>query len=189
MEAREPVSLNAIGAAEVGLQVRFVWHQDRHAHTISLVVDGRPVTVLESVEGSSVEDWPPSPPLQQLSVEELRPETQVALLVGMAGKSHWSMSVEPASDRVAFVFDVACRSRGGVEQIGSRYLLLADKLNSKGDHDATIGVEGRSIQLRCDRQGATAATVKDDPSGVRIEPTVINSDGTTRWRYTIEHTE
>ena len=186
MEAREPVSLTAISAAGIGLQVRFAWREDRHAHTISLVVDDRPIAVLESVEGSSVEDWPPSPPLQQLSVEQLRPETQVGLLVGMAGKSHWSMSVEPAGDLVAFIFDVACRSRGDVEQIGSRYLLHAGELIAQGDDDAKIDFDGRSIQLRCDRQGATAANVKNDPSGVRIEPTVINHGGTTRWRFTIE---
>ena len=186
MPAREPVSLHASGAAGVGLQVRFDWREDRHVHTISLEVDDRLIPLLESVEGSSVDTWPPSPPLQQLSVEQLRPATQVALLVGMAGKSHWSMSVEPAGDRCAFVFDVACRSRGPVEWLGSAYLLLAEGLATHGEYDATIDAEGRSIRLRCDREGATAASVKDDPSGLRIEPAVINPGGTTRWRYAIQ---
>ncbi|HUG66682.1 MAG TPA: hypothetical protein VMM76_02955 [Pirellulaceae bacterium] len=186
MEAREPISLNAMNADGVGLQVRFSWRQDRHCHTVSLLVENRPIPVFESVEGSSTDVWPPSPPLQQLSVEELRPKTQVALLVGMAGKSHWSMSVEPVSDRAAFVFDVACRADDSVEQLGSGYLLLADGFTTDGEHDAAIEVEGRSLQIRCDRAGRTATTVRDDPLGPRIEPASINPGGTTRWRYTIE---
>ncbi|MDA1053937.1 MAG: hypothetical protein O3C40_26095 [Planctomycetota bacterium] len=186
MEAREPVSLNAMNADGVGLQVQFIWRQDRHVHTISLMIDGRSVPVFESVEGSNVDVWPPSPPLQQLSVEELRPETQVALLVGMAGKSHWSMSVEPADDRAAFVFDVACRSRDAAEQLGSGYLLLADGRSTSGEHDATIDVAGRSTRIRCDRDGPTAATVKEGPRGLRIEPATVIAGETTRWRYAIE---
>jgi len=186
MEDRNPVSLNAMNADGIGLQVRFSWRQDRHCHTISLLVDDRPIPVFESVEGSSVEDWPPSPPLQQLSVEELRPETQVALLVGMAGKSHWSISIEPVSDGAAFVFDVACRSSETAKQLGSGYLLLAAGLTPDGEHDAIIAVDGRTIQLRCDRDRETAAKIKDDPLGTRIEPAVINSGSTTRWRYVIE---
>lgn len=186
MEAREPISLNTTSAEGLGLQVRFSWHQDRHCHTISLLVDGRAVPVLESLEGTSIEDWPPSPPLQQLSVEELRPQTQVALLVGMAGKSHWSMSVEPAGDRAAFVFDVACRARDAVEQLGSGYRLLAEGITTDGNHDGIITVEGRSLQLRCDRAGPTVATLRQDSLDLRIEPATIIAGGTTRWRYRIE---
>lgn len=186
MEAREPISLNAKNADGVGLQVRFSWRQDRHCHTISLLVDDRPIPVFESVEGSSLDVWPPSPPLQQRSVEELRPATKVALLVGMAGKSHWSMSVEPANDRAGFVFDVACRSGETAGQLGSGYLLLADGLRTDGDHDATIDVAGRSLQIHCDRDGQTVAKVLDGPLGPRVEPMTINPGGTTRWRYRIE---
>jgi len=186
MEAREPRSLDVLHADGTGLQVQFVWRQDRHAHTISLLVDGCSIPILESVEGSNVDDWPPSPPLQQLSVEEPRPEMQVALLVGMAGKSHWSMSVEPVSDRAALVFDVACRSPNAVKQLGSGYLLLADGFTTDGDHGAVIDIEGRSLQIRCDRDGPTAAMVMEGPHGLRIVPTAVILNGTTRWRYSLE---
>ncbi|MBC8352738.1 MAG: hypothetical protein H8E66_12150 [Planctomycetes bacterium] len=186
MEAREPISLNAVNTDGLGLQVQFFWHQDRHCHTISLLVDDRRIPVFESVEGSNVEDWPPSPALQQLSVEELRPDTLVGLLVGMAGKSHYSISIEPTSGRAAFVFDVACRSSEPPEQLGSGYLLVAHGLTPDGDHDAIISVEGRTMVIRCDRDGETTAKIKDDQLGTRIEPAMINSGGTTRWRYTIE---
>ena len=55
-------SLNAMNADGVGLQVQFVWRQDRNAHTISLLVNERSIPVFESVEGSNIDDWPPSPP-------------------------------------------------------------------------------------------------------------------------------
>ncbi len=186
MEAREPVSLNATNADGIGLQVEFAWRQDRHVHTISLMVDDNSIPVFESVEGSNVDAWPPSPPLQQLSVEELRPSIQVALLVGMAGKSHWSMSVEPVADRAAFVFDVACRSRDAAVQLGSGYLLMADRLSTPGEHAASIDIAGRSLLIRCDRDGPTAATIKEGPQGLRIVPASVIPGGTTRWRYTIE---
>ncbi len=144
MEAREPISLNAKNADGVGLQVRFSWRQDRHCHTISLLVDDRPIPYSNRSKVQVSTFGLPAHPLQQRSVEELRPATKVALLVGMAGKSHWSMSVEPANDRAGFVFDVACRSGETAGQLGSGYLLLADGLRTDGDHDATIDVAGRS---------------------------------------------
>ena len=186
MAAGKPISLSAMNLDGVGLQVEFLWRQDRHCHTIGLVVDNSPISVFESMEGSSLEDWPPSPPLQQLSVEELRPKTQVALLVGMAGKSHYSISVEPAHDRTKFVFDVACRSREIAEQLGSEYLLLAGGVSSASDHDAIIDVDRRLIQLSCDRDGETASRIIVNPKGVRIEPALVVSLGTTRWRYSLE---
>ena len=186
MDDHRSAALNARNAEGIGLQVRFFWRGDRHGHTISVLAGDRATDVLESVEGTSADVWPPSPPLQQLSVEEIRPQTRVALLVGMAGKSHWSMSVEPAGDRTGFVFDVACRSRDPAGQLGSCYLLKADGRSTNGEHDATIEVEGRSIQLRCDHEGPAPACVKGDPSWLRIEPAVINSVGTTRWRCVIE---
>ncbi len=38
---------------------------------------------------------------------------EVALLVGMAGKSHWSASVEIDASQPRVLFDVACRVRTG----------------------------------------------------------------------------
>ncbi len=186
MDDREPVCLQSIGAKGIGLQVRFSWREDRHCHTISLLVGDREVPVFESIEGSSHDRWPPSPPLQQLSVEELRPKTNVALLVGMAGKSHWSISVEPASGRAAIAFDVACKSREEVEQLGTGYLVLPDGLSITGKHDASIEVEGQTLRLRGDSDVKTTAQLKQDSSGLRIEPTGQADRTSIRWRYVVE---
>lgn len=75
--------------------------------------------------------WPPSPPFQQLHVED-HGAGEIAMLVGMAGTSHWSAAVT-CTPR-GFEFDVACRiasSKGNTGRaertrlwLGSTYQLL-----------------------------------------------------------------
>lgn len=104
-----------------GLRIVFVRRGDRFGHTIESVVDGQPRVVFASVEGDAAEPWPASPPFQQLHFED-RPEgKRVALLVGMAGTSHWSASVEFDATRGEAIFDVACRMRSAPVQLGSLY--------------------------------------------------------------------
>ena len=167
------------------LQVQFNWRKDRQCHSIHLLVGDRTIRLLESLEGTDVEEWPESPPLQQLSVEELRPSTHVALLVGMAGQSHWSMSVEPAGVEAGYTFDVACRSRAKARQLGSGYRLQSAGLVGVGNHAATVGIEGRELTIMCDHEGPAASQIQVSPDGIRIEPKTIVSAGTTRWRYTV----
>ena len=77
--------------------------------------------ILESVEGTPNQNWPPSPPLQELHLESRPDGKQLALLVGMAGNSHWSMSVEfdPAAGKA--LFDVACRVKREPGKLASTY--------------------------------------------------------------------
>jgi hypothetical protein len=79
------------------------------------------IGALASVEGSPEEEWPASPPFQALEVAE-RTGRPVALLVGMAGKSHWSASVELDPRARSLRFDVACRVREeDAGSLGSTY--------------------------------------------------------------------
>lgn len=91
-----------------GLRVRFFRQSDRFAHDVWVLDGAQWICALQSVEGSPEDDWPPSPPFQSLNVER-RDDRFVALLVGMAGKSHWSASaaIDPLLPCVHF--DVACR--------------------------------------------------------------------------------
>ncbi|MBI3836572.1 MAG: hypothetical protein HY288_01385 [Planctomycetia bacterium] len=73
-----------------GLGVRFAFRDDRYAHEISLTDGSRWIPILMSVEGSPLDDWPASPPLQSLHLDSRPGNRQLALLVGMAGHSHWS---------------------------------------------------------------------------------------------------
>jgi hypothetical protein len=107
------------------LRVVFDQLSDRFGHRIEVFLNNEWVGVLESVEGSDDDDWPTSPALQTVHVE-IRPAGSVALLVGMAGKSHWSASVaaDEASGRV--VFDVACRVGRAPAWLGSSYRRVGD---------------------------------------------------------------
>jgi hypothetical protein len=97
------------------LRVRFYWHLDRYAHEVSRRIDGDWRPLLTSIEGSPQDDWPASPPFQSLHIDERDDGRTLALLVGMAGKSHWSASIEietrEQEPTTCVSFDVACRVR------------------------------------------------------------------------------
>ncbi len=118
-------------AADGGrLRLRFVRRDDRVHQTVEWfdAVAGEFVPLLESREGESSDVWPASPPLQQFLIESRGAAGQVALLVGMAGRSHWSLSVEPLADRVGFRFDAACRLGGPPDWLGNTWRLAPERL-------------------------------------------------------------
>jgi hypothetical protein len=117
-----------------GLRVRFVWRLDRYAHEIWIAEGGVWLRALVSVEGSPQEAWPASPPFQSLHVEQ-RQGQEVALLVGMAGTSHWSASAQLDPRGPAVTFDVAARVRSPDRgPLGSAYRTAPEWSASRGDH-------------------------------------------------------
>lgn len=128
--APEPISL---ATADGALRVSFRWAADRFVHRIELrgrlsatsVKEVAAESLSELSSGQPVEEvasWPASPPLQQLSREDLGGTTAV-LGVGAAGRSHWSLSVEASGSggRSSLVFDWACRVKEAPTLIGSTY--------------------------------------------------------------------
>jgi hypothetical protein len=110
-----------------GLRVRFCWRGDRYAHEIWLPDGADWIRALSSVEGSPEEDWPASPPLQSLVIDRREDGRTVALLVGMAGNSHWSASAQIDPQLPGVRFDVACRVRDWqAGPLGSAYQANAD---------------------------------------------------------------
>ena len=112
------------------LRIEFFKMEDRYAHRLSVVLIGKAgeetvVPLAESVEGTADDPWPPSPPLQSLSIEELTLDRTAALLVGMAGRSHWSASIEAEFPPRPFVgtakFQLACRFTTVPQRLGSTY--------------------------------------------------------------------
>ena len=135
------------------LRIEFVWSADRYRHRIlTSAPDGD--CSLTSREGRPDEKWPPSPPLQSLHLENRPGGVRIAMLVGMAGRSHWSMSVEADAERGRLIFDVACRVSEQPLWLGSSY----DSLSAK---------TGVSFELKIEPLLPAA-----------LEPE--NSDG---WRY------
>jgi hypothetical protein len=108
-----------------GLRAVFTRRGDRFAHRIEVRDEESQawVAALVSREGNDEDPWPPSPPFQQLHVEH-RKEGDVVLLVGMAGRSHWSAAVDVCPERKTLRFDVAVRVQSGDGALGSGYEIL-----------------------------------------------------------------
>lgn len=110
------------------LKIVFERRNDRWSHRF-IVANGQSesgqseLVFLRSVEGDADQPWPPSPPLQEASHQDLD-TCQAVLAVGMAGKSHWSASFSYDQDQ-SFLADLAClcKNNSPGQWIGSRYEL------------------------------------------------------------------
>ncbi|HET6884549.1 MAG TPA: hypothetical protein VFI31_30625, partial [Pirellulales bacterium] len=108
------------------LCIDFVRETDRYRHEVLVFAGKEPLRLLGSVEGTADDDWPASPPLQDLHVEHRGANSRVALLIGRAGRSHWSLSVEADASRGMLLFDAACRTPATDDCLRSSYQLLAN---------------------------------------------------------------
>ncbi len=173
-----------------GLAVQLVRLSDRWAHRIgpfTVVGSGGADKLLMSVEGEADQPWPSSPALQQLHVEQRGVGVTVALLVGMAGRSHWSLSIETDPERRQIVFDAACRFQSEPQGLGSLYLAV-EKL--------PLGEDGRVLLGGAEPWGVLSADVSDAcPTLVtvrgrelQVAPRQVprgDCPATVRWRYVV----
>jgi hypothetical protein len=92
----------------------------------------------------------------------------VLFLVGRAGTSHWSASIEAAHNPPRLIFDIACRHTQPPEQLSSAYAI------------ASSAAEVTPLDA--------LATVQTEATLAQILPTTIASrlPGTTRWKYQIQ---
>jgi hypothetical protein len=122
--------------------------------------------------------------LQNAQVDTLPDGRRVALLVGMAGRSHWSLAAElttsAATERLTL--DVACRFSARPERLGSRY-----RLGAAVEWDAACGAlrtASGSADLRVERETLISAL---KPGEVEFCPESLGSPtATTRWKFTVE---
>ena len=161
MSESAPLGPHRLSTDDEQLAVEFRWHGDRFVHRV-LTAGGEQ---LSSVDGSEDEAWPPSPPLQQLSPESTGDKTLI-FGVGLAGQSHWSVSVEVVEQegRPALKFDWACRCKQPPERLGTTY---------------TTGPA-----FHVEPSPGTRLRVTDDHQQ-RLEPAEIAAAGTHQWTYTI----
>jgi len=172
-------------AEGVGLRTTFVWRDDRYLHVVTLIEAEGERTLLESTEGKPDDPWPPSPAFQQLSIQGTG-DQRVALLVGMSGKSHWSMSVEVSPPQRGIVFDVACRMNESVESLGSSYLAhgytLVDQSTAVGHFgplrsalvlDPTVDSADQSLSSFADQLRVDCPTAR------------FTMPHTIRWKYAV----
>jgi hypothetical protein len=159
-------SIDAVGSDGVGLRLEFRWLGDRYGHFISQIGPTKDAElILESIEGAPPVAWPPSPPFQSLTLQNLANGASAALLVGMAGRSHWSASIEAVPNRAELLFDIACRHSEWLGWLGSQYRLLSPT-------DRNCRIRG----IECE--------VQQKPESLLIQPasTTIPAQ-TARWRY------
>jgi hypothetical protein len=177
------------------LRIDFTWNGDRYQQALWLISGTRECCLLTTVEGTGQQAWPPSPPLQNLHQQEMPTGDLAALGVGMAGTSHWSLSVEASVDQPTFTCDVACRVKEEpgdltvtweagenitVNAIAERFVELA----------AAIG----GVRVSVDEQDEFAADLsvgnRIEHPGQRIclapQRTAGAPPTTIRWRYRIE---
>lgn len=157
----ESVASLFLNHAQLDSKVRFDWSKDRFDHAI----DHNKRSLISVVEGDAAEghseSWPASPPIQQLSIESIE-DREVALGVGCAGTSHWSLSVEPVE--AGFRFDWACRSKESPAFLGTTY-------------QARTGF---------DCQPESGAGVKSTEEYCVIVPDAeLNKGDTIRWSYVV----
>ena len=158
MAESEPHSVS-LTTTDGRLRIDFQWEVDRFVQV--LFFEGKDVGT--SIEGDADDAWPPSPPLQQLSLQEIN-GTPVILGVGAAGRGHWSVSVELEQDADAqsIRFDLACRSNHQPEFLGSSYRL-----------DDSVEVHSSD----------TNARLEVGESGRQTVQAVLGEGSTHRWSY------
>ena len=158
------------------LRVVFQFFDDRFHHSVGILTNGVFHTLLESLEGSANESWPSSPAFQEVSQQGT-----TALLVGMAGTSHFSASVEPRMDSIRF--DLACRLKEPPTVLGSTYRLLQPAApNSTSDNEDSSGQHSLNIPLQ-----ATHDSPSNSSHNVHIRPPHLSKElpQTARWSYEV----
>jgi hypothetical protein len=178
---------DAVLAAGDRLHLRFSRRGDRWEHAVHLQSDSEIIWQLNSDEGTADDLWPRSPPFQTLELHTQADGRKFALLVGMAGASHWSASIETDPISQQFVFDVACRVKIEPAWLGSSYVVGASggKNNIRGPGvaerprietialESTVGCEQPMMEV----EGQRVVVRPADKSSLLPR--------TVRWKYAI----
>jgi hypothetical protein len=177
----EPITLRVRGVSVVLSRIT-----DRYRHDVLITTDEARV-LLASVEGADDQAWPPSPPFQELHTRQSSEGIDAALLIGRAGRSHWSASIEVDPSQETVFFDIACRSSGPIDWLGSRYRCPV------GPAVATVA-ECRTLLVASDLQvyvleGEARVGGEDQTHLLSIAPvwSVSKTSQTIRWKYRVSH--
>lgn len=152
----EPIEL---ALHDQSMRLRFQWNADRFDHQFFIQgMDGS----ISSLQGTADQPWPPSAPLQQISLEDISGVPTV-LAVGAAGVSHWSLSAQAVevSGAKGFKFEYACRVKSQPQWLGSTYA-ASDRLTFQAGRDTQIEVGDQ----------------------IRVFPAELAS-GTIQWNYLV----
>ncbi|MFO0916340.1 MAG: hypothetical protein U0795_25505 [Pirellulales bacterium] len=182
-----PLVLTTGGTTEgLRLELTLTWLGDRYGQRLVVINElGERCEVAESCEGTADDLWPPAPPLQQVLMHTIADQVPAALGVGMAGTSHWSVSIEADPREPRIVWDVACRCQPSAPgRLHSTFRRIEPPslddlpcglrpvpLDIPEAGPAIISSEGRQTEFR------PAAGTENSPSGEWT---------TVRWRFAWE---
>ena len=176
---------------DVTIKLEFARGPDRWAHRWLVATDNSELEIMSSEEGTPIQNWPSSPPLQEVSRHCL--DGTVAILgVGMAGKSHWSASysLDGVEFESAIKSDLAClqKSTASDASLGSKYSL--------GQNCQVQALSDRRVELLLEQIpiGISAISGTGFETGIRLADRTISitperfSDRpnlATRWGFEI----
>lgn len=182
---------------QLALRVDFIKLADRYGHELSAVIrEGSAENVVPlcaSVEGAGDDPWPPSPPLQSLSIEKPGGRS-TAFLLGMAGTSHWSASIEFADEPRPYcclpIFDIACRASSPPRLLRSTYRIADGVVVCEGKGGVGLQhVGARIVAGLSSCVGPSMVRTEWNSSRAEFqfcaEPNSVDPPVTIQWRYNL----
>jgi hypothetical protein len=185
-------TLQVVGRDGRGLLVTWFQDDDRYGHEIAVVSGSKATVCLIAETGRDRDPWPASPPLQQYSLEASPLGRPTALFIGMAGKSHWSQSIETDdSATAALTFDVACRVHRPPSWLGSTYrtnraaqVLSASSVRLAVAEGVDVTVTALTGQAS-DHSFPGPIEVDGSQLAIAADSAKLRLPATVRWRYRI----
>ena len=175
-----------------GLLLEFVHAGDRFEHHLIATGGARSIEMLCSLEGTPQEAWPASPPLQQIHPQATATGEPLALGVGMAGRSHWSLSARLDEQQGFVEFDVACRASESPPRLASSYRLCDGVRAEAHQRGVQLSRDGLVWQIEPSGEaGRPAAQIELLDQHITIHPTGNEASypATVCWRYVVRRVE
>ncbi len=170
------------------IEVSFTFIQDRFAHHVQWFSGATHLALLSSCEGDDEQPWPPSPPMQQLDGAAVHGGKAI-LGVGLAGQSHWSLSVCVQEQAKRIEWDVACRVAGQPQWLGSTYRLWC-ALDHEPDGNFLVALPDGELRLSAAVEDPGRSYAEQNGEWLIIAPADFPTRNaaaqTYRWRYYCE---
>jgi hypothetical protein len=169
----EPLALDG---EKLGV-LKFTWHADRYHHQWEFGADEPSIV---SVESTSADAWPISPPLQQIHQQRFADGRQVVFGVGMAGRGHWSASFTLIPDLQCWIVELACRSPQEPDHLASTYQLSGQWHERQGQ-----GIAGSHLERQLELQPIAPGSLADFESNeLVIRPSsLVKPAATHQWAF------